>query len=53
MTLSNDHTIEIWNTDLSRAHAHACTHVRTPISRAQWSRHFPGLDYRPPCTDHT
>ncbi|WP_405892178.1 XRE family transcriptional regulator [Streptomyces sp. NBC_00104] len=53
VTLSNDHTIEIWNTDLSRAHTHACTHVRTPISRAQWSRHFPGLDYRPPCTDHT
>lgn len=53
VTLSNDHTVEIWNTDPSRARAHACAHVRVPISRAQWSRHFPGLDYRPPCTDRT
>ncbi|MGW0712194.1 nSTAND1 domain-containing NTPase [Streptomyces sp. NPDC002643] len=51
-TLSNDHTVEIWNTDPSRALTHACAHVRAPISRAQWTRHFPGLDYRPPCADH-
>nr|WP_163017129.1 hypothetical protein [Streptomyces chartreusis] len=31
--------------------AHACAHA--PISRIQWSRHFPGLDYRPPCADRT
>ncbi|MFB6931519.1 hypothetical protein [Streptomyces chartreusis] len=36
-----------------RALAHACAHVRAPISRAQWSRHLPGIDYRPPCADHT
>lgn len=53
VTLSNDHTVEIWNTDPSRARAHACAHVRATISRAQWSRHFPGLDYRPPCADRT
>lgn len=49
VTLSNDGTVETWDTDLSRALTHACAHVRAPITRAQWSRHFPGLDYRPPC----
>ncbi|MEV5341186.1 XRE family transcriptional regulator [Streptomyces sp. NPDC052676] len=49
VTLSHDRTIEIWNTDLAWALAHACRHVRAPLSRAQWSRHFPDLDYRPPC----
>ncbi|HLL36324.1 MAG TPA: hypothetical protein VK545_21135 [Streptomyces sp.] len=49
VTLSHDRTIEIWNTDPSWALAHACRHVRAPLSRAQWSRHFPALDYRPPC----
>ncbi|WP_346185987.1 hypothetical protein [Streptomyces osmaniensis] len=53
VTLSNDQAVEIWNTDPTRALAHACAHVRAPISRAQWSRHFPGLDYRPPCADRT
>ncbi|MEV0637472.1 helix-turn-helix domain-containing protein [Streptomyces sp. NPDC050619] len=51
VTLSNDHTVEIWNTDPSRALAQVCAHVRVTISRAQWSRHFPGVDYRPPCAD--
>ncbi|WP_221334863.1 hypothetical protein [Streptomyces sp. EAS-AB2608] len=49
VTLSNDATVEIWHTDLPWALAHACARVRDPLSRAQWSRHFPGLDYRPPC----
>ncbi len=51
-TLSNDHTIEIWNTDVSWVRAHACTHVDAPLTPAQWTRHFPGLDHRPPCPDH-
>ncbi|MET9290988.1 XRE family transcriptional regulator [Streptomyces sp. NPDC003077] len=49
VTLSHDHTIDLWNTDPSWALAHACERVRTTISRAQWARHFPGLDYRAPC----
>jgi WD40 repeat protein len=52
-TLSNDATVEIWHTDLSWALAHACAHVRDTISRAQWARHFPGLDYRLPCAGRT
>ncbi|MFF9774287.1 hypothetical protein ACF1HJ_11570 [Streptomyces sp. NPDC013978] len=51
-TLSNDHTIEIWNTDVARVLAHACAHVRTPLTAARWTRHFPGLDHRPPCPHH-
>lgn len=49
VTLSNDHSVEIWQTDVSRVLAHACAQVRTPISASRWSRHFPGLDHRPPC----
>ena len=46
---ANDHSVEIWQTDVSRVLAHACAQVRTPISASRWSRHFPGLDHRPPC----
>ncbi|MFI9429107.1 XRE family transcriptional regulator [Streptomyces achromogenes] len=53
VTYSQDMTVDIWNTDLPWTLAHACGQVRAPISRAEWSRHFPGLDYRPPCTGRT
>ncbi|MDN3261307.1 XRE family transcriptional regulator [Streptomyces sp. CSDS2] len=53
VTHSQDGAVDIWNTDLSWTLTHACGQVRTPISRAEWSRHFPGLDYRPPCVGRT
>ncbi|GAA2230448.1 XRE family transcriptional regulator [Streptomyces nogalater] len=53
VTLSQDGAVDIWNTDLSWTLTHACGQVRTPLSRAEWSRHFPGLDYRPPCAGRT
>ncbi|WP_216588864.1 WD40 repeat domain-containing protein [Streptomyces brasiliscabiei] len=53
VTLSNDHTIEIWPTDPTTARTRACAHVRTPLTPAQWARHFPGLPYDPPCAGPT
>ncbi|QFQ94978.1 hypothetical protein F9278_00840 [Streptomyces phaeolivaceus] len=53
VTLSNDHTVEIWDTDPVRARTHACAQVRTPLTAAQWARHFPDLAYDPPCDDPT
>ncbi|MFE4668192.1 hypothetical protein ACFRI7_29815 [Streptomyces sp. NPDC056716] len=49
VTVSADSTAQFWSTGLPDALAHACGHVGTVISRDQWSRHFPGIDYRPPC----
>ncbi|GGP67278.1 WD40 repeat domain-containing protein [Saccharothrix coeruleofusca] len=48
-TASWDNTVRLLTTDFSRAIAHACERVREPLTRAEWERHFPGLDHRPPC----
>ncbi|MCX4904354.1 hypothetical protein [Streptomyces sp. NBC_00878] len=53
LTVTAHRSVQVWYTDLDRVLADACDRVRDPISRAQWSRHFPRLDYAPPCPRHT
>ncbi|MGI5500706.1 hypothetical protein [Lentzea sp. CA-135723] len=42
-------TVQLMDTDLERTIAHACDHVRTVLTEAEWDRYFPGLGYAPPC----
>ncbi|MGV9455029.1 nSTAND1 domain-containing NTPase [Streptomyces sp. NPDC003635] len=49
LSVTAHYSVQIWYTDLDRALAEACDRVRTPIGRDQWARHFPRLDYAPPC----
>ncbi|QIQ06569.1 hypothetical protein [Streptomyces liangshanensis] len=53
LTVTAHRSVQIWYTDLDRALTHACDRVHATISRAQWARHFPRLDYAPPCPRHT
>lgn len=53
LTVTAHHSVQIWYTDLDRALADACDRVHGTISRAQWARHFPRLDYDPPCPRRT
>ncbi|WP_159767973.1 hypothetical protein [Streptomyces sp. HM190] len=43
------YSVQIWYTDLDRALADA----HGTISRTQWARRFPRLDYEPPCPRRT
>lgn len=49
LTVTAHRSVQIWYTDLDRVLADACDRRPGTISRAQWTRHFPGLDYAPPC----
>ncbi|GGP47298.1 hypothetical protein GCM10010214_20590 [Streptomyces abikoensis] len=53
LTVTAHHNVQIWYTDLDQALADACDQVHDTISRAQWARHFPRLDYTPPCPRRT
>lgn len=53
LSVTAHYSVQIWFTDLDRALTEACDRVRTPISRDQWARHFPSLDYAPPCPRRT
>lgn len=53
LTVTSHHSVQIWYTDLDRALADACDRIHGTISRAQWARHFPRLDYAPPCPRRT
>nr|WP_225955260.1 hypothetical protein [Kibdelosporangium phytohabitans] len=44
-----DRTARITPTDTDELISHACDHVRTRITPAEWNEHFPGVDYDPPC----
>ncbi|MFJ9033146.1 AAA family ATPase [Streptomyces sp. NPDC102274] len=49
VTGGDDRTARVWQTDPRRAVTEACAASAPAIRRSQWSRYFPGLDYRPPC----
>jgi WD40 repeat protein/energy-coupling factor transporter ATP-binding protein EcfA2 len=49
-TASADHTVRLWDTDIGRVATHVCDIATPPITRAEWDRYFPGVDYQPPCT---
>ncbi|MFD3524228.1 helix-turn-helix domain-containing protein [Streptomyces sp. NPDC058653] len=49
LTVTAHRSVQIWHTDLDRVLAEACDRFRHTISPAQWARHFPRLDYAPPC----
>jgi WD domain, G-beta repeat len=49
LTVTAHYSVQIWYPDLERVLADACDHIHGIIDRAQWARHFPRLDYAPPC----
>lgn len=53
VTANTDRSAHLWDLDLASALAHACAQVAGPLGRGRWSRHFPGVEYRPPCADGT
>lgn len=53
LTVTAHRSVQVWYTDLDRVLTHACDRVHGTISRAQWARHFPRLDYTPPCPRRT
>ncbi|MER7735510.1 hypothetical protein ABTX80_31930 [Streptomyces erythrochromogenes] len=48
-TGGNDFTIRLRDTRLSAVTARICDHAHPRITEAQWTRHFPALDFTPPC----
>ncbi|BCL28741.1 hypothetical protein ACFFS2_04840 [Streptomyces aurantiacus] len=50
LTVTAHRSVQVWYTDLDRVLADACDRVHGTITRAQWTRHFPRLDYTPPCS---
>ncbi|MGP2437889.1 WD40 repeat domain-containing protein [Streptomyces sp. JW3] len=53
LTVTAHYSVQIWYTALDRVLADACDRVHRTISRTQWTRHFPRLDYAPPCPRRT
>ncbi|MFF8103622.1 hypothetical protein ACF07S_28555 [Streptomyces sp. NPDC016640] len=49
LTVTAHRSVQVWYTDLDRVLAAACDRFHGTISRARWARHFPRLDYAPPC----
>ncbi|MGW0515890.1 nSTAND1 domain-containing NTPase [Crossiella sp. NPDC003009] len=49
VTTGNDRTVRLWDTDLERVAARICAVAHPRISRAEWEKHFPGMEFRPPC----
>jgi WD40 repeat protein len=39
----------LWENDPESVAAHICAITDPAISRAEWERYFPGLDFQPPC----
>lgn len=52
LTVTAHRNVQVWYTDLARVLADACDRFPGTIGRAQWARHFPRLDYDPPCPRH-
>ncbi|MGI5499275.1 hypothetical protein [Lentzea sp. CA-135723] len=44
-----DRSVRLLGTDVAETVAHACDHVTTAITEAEWERYFPGLSYERPC----
>ncbi|MER5545463.1 hypothetical protein ABT072_24070 [Streptomyces sp. NPDC002589] len=48
-TGGNDFTIRLWDTGLDRVAARICDSAYPRITRAEWARYFPAVDFTPPC----
>ncbi|MFD4240968.1 hypothetical protein ACFWP3_05115 [Streptomyces sp. NPDC058525] len=48
-TGGNDFTIRLWDTEPDRVVARICDSAHPRITKAQWARHFPAVDFSPPC----
>jgi WD40 repeat protein len=44
---SQDYNARLWDTDPERVAARVCVTADPPLSRADWDRYFPGMDYHP------
>jgi WD40 repeat protein len=53
LTSSEDRTARVWTTDPEQVAAQVCALAYPRVTAGEWTRFFPGLDYRPPCeADH-
>ncbi|MFE0186574.1 hypothetical protein [Streptomyces sp. NPDC058989] len=48
-TGGNDFTIRLWDTDLHTVATRVCDSAHPRITRAEWARYFPTVDFTPPC----
>lgn len=48
-TGGNDFTVRLWDTGLDRVVTRICGSAYPRITRAEWARYFPGVDFTPPC----
>ncbi|MEU9987111.1 hypothetical protein AB0E10_09950 [Streptomyces sp. NPDC048045] len=48
-TGGNDFTIRLWDTGLDRVVARICDSAYPRITRTEWARYFPAVDFDPPC----
>ncbi|MFE2413461.1 helix-turn-helix domain-containing protein [Kitasatospora sp. NPDC059408] len=48
-TGGNDFTIRLWDTGLEKVAARICDSAYPRITRAEWARYFPAVDFTPPC----
>ncbi|ANS66076.1 putative regulatory protein WdlA [Streptomyces lincolnensis] len=53
LTVTAHRSVQIWHTELDRALTDVCDRFHGTLTRAQWSRHFPRVDYSPPCPHRT
>jgi WD40 repeat protein len=48
-TGSNDYTLRLWETSLDKASTRICNSAYPRITREEWTRYFPAVDFNPPC----
>jgi hypothetical protein len=46
---SDDHTVELTNTDPAHASRTVCAKSSGNLTEQQWKHHIPEADYAPPC----
>jgi WD40 repeat protein len=44
--------VQLWQTDAERVGEEICRLATPRITREEWERYFPGLDYTPPCAGY-
>ncbi|WP_283136368.1 hypothetical protein [Rhizohabitans arisaemae] len=49
LTAGEDRTARLWDVDPHRVAARICALAHPRIGPREWTGHFPGLPYRPPC----
>ena len=49
MTAGMDRMTRLWTTDPDQVARRICRLAQPRLTRAEWDRHLPGVEFQPPC----